>query len=102
MSLQQRPARERLATLIEQVLRGLMPQVYEASPLMQLTLPQLRTLFLIHTQGPMRMSEISSHLGVGMPTVTSLVTKLEEKGLVAREHDTKDRRVVFCSTTQWG
>ena len=102
MSLQQRPTRERLATQIEQVFRSLRPQVYEASPLMQLTLPQLRTLFFLHAQGPIRMSEISSHLGVGMPTVTSLVSKLEDRGLVVREHDIKDRRVVFCSTTELG
>ena len=48
------------------------------------------------------MSEISNRLGVGLPTVTNLVSKLEEKGLVSREHDTTDRRVVFCSVTERG
>lgn len=89
-------------TLMEQVLSSLRPQVYEQSPLMELTLPQLRTLLLLHAQGPLRVDEISSHLGVGMPTVTSLVSKLEKKGLVIREHDTRDRRVVFCSATDQG
>jgi len=102
MPSQQRPTREHLATLIDQVLRALRPQVYGESPLMELTLPQFRTLSLLHAQGSMRMSEISCHLSVGMPTVTNLVSKLEKKGLVIREHDTRDRRVVFCSATDQG
>lgn len=102
MSSQKHPVRERIASQIEEILHSVRPQFYEASLLMQLTLPQLRTLFFLHSKGPMRMSEISVHLCVGMPTVTSLVSRLEDKGLVVREHDSKDRRVVFCSATKLG
>jgi len=102
MPSQQRPARERLTTLITRAFHRLRSQVYEESPLMELTVQQLRTLFLLHVQETMRMSEISYYLGIGMPTVTNLVGKLEDKGLVAREHDTTDRRVVLCSVTERG
>jgi DNA-binding MarR family transcriptional regulator len=94
--------KEHLAALIEQMLLSLRPQLCEESRLMELTLPQFRTLIMLYTQGPLRMSNISCQLGVGMPAVTSLVGKLEEKGLVSREHNTEDRRVVFCSVTQQG
>jgi len=94
--------KEHVAALIEQMLLSLRPLVCEESRLMELTLPQFRTLILLYAQGPLRMSNISCQLGVGMPAVTSLVGKLEEKGLVSREHNTEDRRVVFCSATEQG
>ena len=92
--------KEHVAALIEQMFLSLRPRIYEESRLMELTLPQFRTLILLYVQGPLRMSNISCQLGVGMPAVTSLVSKLEEKGLASREHNTEDRRVVFCSATQ--
>jgi len=94
--------KEHVAVLIEQIILRLKPQICEESRLMELTLQQFRTLIMLYTQGPLRMSNISCQLGVGMPAVTSLVGKLEEKGLVSREHNTEDRRVVFCSATQQG
>ncbi len=69
---------------------------------MELTIPQLRTLMWLYTLGQPRMSDLAIRLGVGMPTVTSLIGKLEEKGLAAREHDTHDRRVVRCLATEQG
>lgn len=102
MSLQKQPDRERIAVQLEDIIRSIRPQFYEAPLLMQLPLSQLRTLFLLQAQGPLRMSDISEHLDVGMPTVTNLVSRLEEKGLVVREHDSKDRRAVFCSVTDLG
>lgn len=102
MSSKKYPARERIATQIEAMLHSIRPQFFEASLLMQFTLPQLRTLFFLRSKGPIRMSEISAHLGVGMSTVTILVSKMEKKGLVVREHDSEDRRVVFCSITESG
>src|SRR4030042_6523379 len=91
-----------VASLIEQILLSFKPQICEKSRLMELTLQQFRTLVLLYTEGTMRMSNISCQLGIGMPAVTSLVGKLEEKCLVTREHNTEDRRVVFCFATKQG
>ncbi len=102
MAPQGHPPRDRAATLIDLMLRAMRPQVHEDFRVMELTLQQFRTLNLLNMQGPLRMSSISSLLGVGMPTVTNLVSKLEEKGLAVREHNTSDRRVVFCSSTEAG
>lgn len=70
--------------------------------LMQLSHAQFRVLMLLDEHGPLRMGDLSAQLGVAMPTVTSLVSKLEQKGLAVREHDTRDRRVVQCSATTSG
>ena len=102
MTSQQHPARKQLNTLMSQAFRQLRSSIYEGSSLTELNVQQLRTLFLLHIQETTNMSEISNRLGVGLPTVTNLVSKLEEKGLVSREHDTTDRRVVFCSVTERG
>jgi DNA-binding MarR family transcriptional regulator len=102
MSSQQHPARKHLNTLMTQTFRQLRSSIYEGSSLTELNVQQLRTLFFLHLQETTNMSEISSRLGVGLPTVTNLVSKLEEKGLVSREHDTTDRRVVFCTVTERG
>jgi len=68
---------------------------------MELTLPQLRTLNLLH-DGPKRMSDVASHLGVGLPSVTAMIDRLLEKALVEREHSAIDRRVVLCRLTAQG
>jgi DNA-binding MarR family transcriptional regulator len=68
---------------------------------MELTIPQYRALHLLVT-GPHRMSEVATSLGTSMQATTSLIDRLVEKELVAREHDTADRRVVLCHLTPLG
>jgi DNA-binding MarR family transcriptional regulator len=102
MTPKQNFARKRLNTLMNETFLELRSNIYEGSFLTEMNILQLRTLFLLSVQETTNMSEISSRLGVGLPTVTNLVKKLEEQGLVTREHATKDRRVVFCSVTERG
>lgn len=64
-------------------------------------MPQLKTLLLL-VEGPVRMGEIADHLSVSMPTATGIVDRLSSAGLVTREHDTPDRRVVLCNLTEQG
>ncbi len=48
------------------------------------------------------MREISDHLRVAVSTMTGLIDKLEEKGLVRRERTEEDRRIVRISLTEKG
>ena len=41
-------------------------------------------------------------LGVGLPTASGTVERVERHGLVAREHRLDDRRVVECDLTDAG
>lgn len=66
-----------------------------------LTMPQLRALGFLG-QAPHRMSDIATHLGSSVSAATSLVERLEGKGLVERVHDPVDRRVVMCHLTVEG
>lgn len=67
-----------------------------------MTIPQLRTLFLLEQLGPMRMGSISIHLGRALSATTTVVDRLVEKGYVDRSSDPNDRRVVLCELTESG
>jgi len=68
---------------------------------LELTMPQVRVLGLLFTT-PHRMSEIAASVGSSVQAATSLIDRLVDKGLVVREHDTVDRRVVICRLTPVG
>lgn len=67
---------------------------------------EIKVLFCIKYQGqsnsPMKVSEISKHLHVTTPTVTQLINSLESNGLVERNIDPADRRVVLVALTEKG
>jgi DNA-binding MarR family transcriptional regulator len=68
----------------------------------ELTFSQMRLLFLLSKNGPAPMSRIAEWLGVGLPTASGTVERVERHGLVAREHRLDDRRVVECGLTDAG
>jgi len=68
---------------------------------LELTMTQMRVLGLLFCQTH-RMSEIAAAVGSSVQAATSLIDRLVDRGLVAREHDTIDRRVVICRLTPAG
>lgn len=65
-----------------------------------LTLSQLATLGTLDRHGPMTLGELAAHERVQPPSMTRIVTGLEEHGLVAREHHAIDRRLVIVHLTK--
>lgn len=51
---------------------------------------------------PVKASDLSTSMNITPGAVTHLINTLEEKGLIKREHDSKDRRVVTLVTTEKG
>jgi DNA-binding MarR family transcriptional regulator len=68
----------------------------------ELTFGQMRLLFLLGKHGPSPMSRVAEWLGVGLPTASGTVERVERHGLVARQHRLDDRRVVECQLTDAG
>ena len=68
----------------------------------ELTFSQMRLLFLLSRNGPAPMSRIAEWLGVGLPTASGTVERVERHGLVSRQHRLDDRRVVECGLTDEG
>ena len=61
--------RQHIQDLMGQMFLNMRPSI-ELWPLMELTMPQLRTLVVLHTRGSLRVGAVAAQLGVGMPTVT--------------------------------
>ena len=66
-----------------------------------ITMPQAKVLYLL-TAGDLNMSELVGRLGVTLPTVSGIVDRLVEHGLVARRVAPADRRRVFVGLTPAG
>jgi len=67
-----------------------------------LTVAQLRILLVLQSRGPTRMSDMASTLSVTLPSATGIVENLVKKGLVKRETDPTDRRLVICKMSPAG
>jgi DNA-binding MarR family transcriptional regulator len=67
-----------------------------------ISMAHVLVMFFIDRAGPMPMTRIAELIGSGLPTATGLVNRMVERGLVRREHDTRDRRVVLVSLTEAG
>jgi DNA-binding MarR family transcriptional regulator len=65
--------------------------------------PTMRaTLGTIGRDGPLTLGELAAIEQVAPPTITKVVSKLEDAGLVTREVDEDDRRIVRVSTSVAG
>ena len=69
---------------------------------MDLSISQFNTLVMLKQMGSMRMGMISYYLKNTLAATTSIVDRLEKKGLVVRTKDPDDRRVVICELTEEG
>jgi DNA-binding MarR family transcriptional regulator len=67
-----------------------------------ISMTHLLLMTLLETHGPLPMSRVAELLGCGLPTATGIVSRMEERGLVERQHDTEDRRVVTLRLSKEG
>jgi DNA-binding MarR family transcriptional regulator len=68
----------------------------------QISMAHLFLMTMIEKQGPLAMTRVAELIGSDPPTATGIVSRMEERGLVRREHDTRDRRVVLVTLTDAG
>lgn len=66
------------------------------------TPPQFGILYLLYGGDGATPGTLSQKLGVDAPTITGIVKRLEQSGLVERVHDREDRRVVKIYLTDEG
>lgn len=67
-----------------------------------LTMSQLKVLFLLYPAERASMGQLAGSLGVTLSTVTGIVDRLVDHRLVLREEDSHDRRLVLCRLTEDG
>jgi DNA-binding MarR family transcriptional regulator len=69
---------------------------------LDLTPPQFYVLATIGYAGGLPFGEIGEKMMVTVSNLTGIVDRLEEKGLVVRDRDVRDRRVVRVRLTEKG
>jgi DNA-binding MarR family transcriptional regulator len=93
---------EKILSLTEAIYDKLTPRIPTEWLSSDLTVAQLRVLLVLQAAGPSRMSAIASTLEIALPTATGIVDKLVRKGLVVREGDLQDRRLVIARLSTGG
>lgn len=67
-----------------------------------LTDAQLTVLELLQERDAMKPSDLAPHLATSPAAVTMLLDRMEKHGLIVRERDAADRRIVWVSITETG
>jgi DNA-binding MarR family transcriptional regulator len=93
---------EALQKKLEELEGAIVPIVPQDWLLTDLTMPQLKVMLILWREGPARMSELASGLGVTLATATGVVDRLVEKDYIVREGLPGDRRVVICRLSNEG
>jgi DNA-binding MarR family transcriptional regulator len=96
------PYFDRIQKSLQIVIHKMQPKLLESMNALGVTTTQLFVLGLIKKQGSCKVTQLAEMMDVKPSAVTLLVDRLEENGLVLREHDKKDRRVVNISLTEHG
>ncbi|MFC7440220.1 MarR family winged helix-turn-helix transcriptional regulator [Laceyella putida] len=65
-----------------------------------ISLLQAKIIHLLKGEGPQSLSEVSKKLGMPNSSLSEIVDRLEERGLLYRERDRKDRRIVWIHLSQ--
>lgn len=68
----------------------------------QVSASQLNCLLALYEQGSLPLSQIATHIMVKSSTVTGIIDRLEQKGLVTRSRTSPDRRVITVELTESG
>ena len=97
------PARiRRVIQQSQQLFRCLHSGQAQAWMNVDLTMPQLKALVCVVQSGDATSGQIARGLGVSLSTVTGIVDRLSEQGLVSRREDPEDRRITRVSATPSG
>lgn len=98
----ERATAEHLATLLREAITRLNRRVRQARPVGDLTFSQLSALTSLQLAGALTPRELADVERVQPPTMTKIVGKLEDRGLVVRTPHPTDRRQVILAATEQG
>src|ERR1044071_3497861 len=96
------PDREAVANRLHSAAIHLLRRVRRVDAESHLPAPQLSALSVIVFGGPITLGALASAEQVRPPPMTKLIASMEEGGLVSRETDSADRRVVRSAATAKG
>ena len=68
----------------------------------QVSAPQLSCLLALYENGPLPLTHIGRLIMVKSGTITGIIDRLEQKGLVQRTRNSPDRRIITIELTDTG
>ena len=83
-----------IADMLPEILRGLADRRPVTGGDWELTIAQVRALGVVGDHSDCTMGELARRLGIGLSAATALADRLVQHGLIEREADPRDRRVV--------
>ncbi len=92
---------ERLLNLTPRLMQTLRVEMRAGRP-PELTVPQFRSLVFYENHPRGALSAAAEHLGLGMPSASKVVESLVARGLLKRNHNSRDRRRVDVTLTPAG
>ena len=95
------PVKE-IVWLIRRLMQGNYLYNKELNKKYQVSAPQLSSLLALYENGPLPPSQIAKYIMVNSSTVTGIIDRLEQKGLVQRSRISTDRRVITVTLTDKG
>jgi DNA-binding MarR family transcriptional regulator len=96
---------EMAQTIIETfqaVLRALQTATAPVWVELDLSMAQLKTLFVLSSTGPAPIGQVAESLGISLPTASHLVERLVQAGLAERTEDQLDRRRTLARLSPQG
>ncbi len=88
--------------LLRQIIRVTDMHDKQLSRMTGLTMPQLMTMQTLNSEGPITIGVLARKMNLAQATVTSILDRLELKGLVKRERSQSDKRKVLACPTPAG
>ena len=80
----------------------LITHIYKAHLGFDMTIQMVYVLTSLSKNKPITMNSLSKELELDSSAVSTLISRMEKKGLVVRTHGKEDRRVVFVALTENG
>ena len=102
MVMARRTPPAQLAMLLRDAITRLNRRVRQTRPVGDLTVTQLSALTSLELAGALTPRELADTERVQPPTMTKIVAKLEERGLVQRTPHPTDKRQVILAMTESG
>src|SRR5688572_7265416 len=81
---------------------SLLARLAERNTIGDLTFSQFAVLETLYHLGPLTQGDISAKILKSGSNITTVIDNLERDGLVRRERDTKDRRIIHVHLTEAG
>ncbi len=92
----------RILQALRRIIRAVDIHSYKLASQHNITGPQLGCLLAVKESGPLTSARLAKKIYLSPSTVVGIIDRLEEKGLVKRNRDSKDRRLVHITITAAG